>query len=129
MTIATGEFTVRLTPQDDGVMDAGRMLLDKQFSGDLEAVSRGQMLSHRSATKGSAGYVAMEKVTGALHGHDGSFVLQHSSTMTRGVPQQSVTVVPDSGTGDLAGLTGSMTIIIKDGKHFYEFAYTLETTP
>ena len=83
------------------------------------------MLSAMTEVKGSAGYVAMERVTGTLHGRSGSFVLQHSGTMTRGAPQMSVTVVPDSGTGQLAGLAGQMTIKITDGKHFYEFEYTL----
>ena len=83
------------------------------------------MLSAVTDVKDSAGYVAMERVTGTLHGRSGTFVLQHSGTMTRGAPQLSVTVVPDSGTGQLAGLAGEMTIKIADGKHFYKFDYTL----
>ncbi len=102
------------------------MSIDKQFHGDLEAASKGQMLAVRTAVKGSAGYVAMERVVGTLAGRAGSFVLQHSSTMTRGEPRQSITVVPDSGTDGLAGLTGTMTIEIKDGKHFYHFEYGFE---
>lgn len=131
MTIhAVGTFEVKLNPQkpDDPVAESanlGRMLIDKQFHGDLDATSKGEMLAAMSDVKGSAGYVAMERVTGSLNGHSGSFVLQHSGTMTRGVPQLSVTVVPDSGTGQLVGLTGKMTIIIADGKHSYEFDYTL----
>lgn len=124
-TQAKGIFEVKLTPQEDKDSEAGRMLIDKQFHGDLEAVSKGQMLSTFSKEKGSGGYVALEKVTGALHGRKGSFVLQHSSTMTRNAPEQSVTVVPDSGTGELEGLTGKMTIINADGKHSYEFEYSL----
>jgi hypothetical protein len=101
------------------------MTIDKQFSGDLEATSKGQMLAFSTDVKGSAGYVAMEQVNGKLHGRTGTFVLQHGGTMTRGVPQLAVTVVPDSGTGELRGLKGKMNIIIADGKHSYEFDYTL----
>jgi hypothetical protein len=124
---ATGPFEVKLAPQDDKTGDPllARMTIDKQFHGDLEATSKGQMLSAGTAVKGSAGYVAMEKVTGTLHGHTGTFVLQHNATMNRGTPQLSITVVPDSGTGDLAGITGKMNIIIADGKHSYDFEYTL----
>ncbi|HEX4947523.1 MAG TPA: DUF3224 domain-containing protein [Blastocatellia bacterium] len=130
-TQASGTFDVKLVPQDDKSDDAllGRMTIDKQFHGDLEATSKGQMLTGMTATKGSAGYVAIEKVSGALHGHKGTFVLQHSGTMTRGEPSLSITVVPDSGTGELVGLTGKMTIKIEDGKHFYEFYYTLPPKP
>jgi hypothetical protein len=120
---ASGTFEVKLIPQPDEPV--GRMTLDKQFHGDLEATSNGQMLAVRGEVKGSAGYVAMERVTGALGGRNGSFALQHSGTMNRGVPEQSVTVVPDSGAGDLTGLSGRMTIKIADGKHFYEFEYAL----
>jgi hypothetical protein len=128
---AIGTFDVKLTPQDDKFEDTllGRMTLDKQFHGDLEASSKGQMLSVMTATKGSAGYVAIEKVSGTLHGRKGSFVLQHSGTMTRGAPNLSVAVVPDSGTEELADLTGEMTIKIEDGKHFYEFRYVLPPKP
>jgi hypothetical protein len=129
MTHATGSFTVKLEPQKDEPADPqlARRTIDKQFSGDLDGTSRGQMLSAMSEVKGSAGYVAIEKVTGALNGRSGSFVLQHSATMNRGVPQLSITVVPDSGTGELAGLHGSMQIIIKDGQHSYDFEYAIET--
>lgn len=124
---ASGPFEVKLKPQTDEAGDAalGRMTIDKQFHGDLEAVSKGQMLSAGTAVKGSAGYVAMEKVTGSLGGRTGTFVLQHSGTMTRGVAELPVTVVPDSGTGELAGLPGKMTIDIAGGKHSYGFEYTL----
>jgi hypothetical protein len=101
------------------------MSLDKQFHGDLEATGKGQMLAVGANVKDSAGYVALERVTGTLHGHSGSFALQHSGTMTRGAAQLTVTVVPDSGTGQLAGLAGKMTINIVEGKHFYDFEYTL----
>ncbi len=126
---ASGPFEVKIVPQtpDGKFEDAtmGRMTIDKQFHGDLEATSKGTMLTAMTETKGSAGYVAVERVSGTLHGRSGTFALQHSGTMTRGVPQLSVTVVPDSGTGQLVGLTGKMTINITDGKHSYDFEYTL----
>jgi hypothetical protein len=103
------------------------MTINKQFHGDLEATSQGEMLSAGSPVKGSAGYVAMEKVAGSLSGRAGAFVLQHSGVMTRGAPSLSVTVVPDSGSGELTGLSGQMIIQIEAGKHSYEFEYTLET--
>jgi Protein of unknown function (DUF3224) len=125
---AAGPFEVKLAPQDDKSGDPllARMTIDKQFQGDLEATSKGQMLSAGTAVKGSAGYVALEKVTGTLQGRSGSFILQHSATMTRGAPQLSIAVVPDSGTGQLAGIAGKMTInIAAGGKHSYDFEYTL----
>ena len=128
-THTTGTFEVKITPQtpedkSDGV-SLGRFLNEKQFHGDIEASSRAEMLTAGTEVKGSAGYVAMERVTGTLHGRSGSFVLQHSGIMNRGVPQLTVTVVPDSGTGQLVGLAGKMAIDIRDGKHFYDFEYTL----
>jgi hypothetical protein len=105
------------------------MSIDKQFYGDLEATSKGEMLSAGTAVKGSAGYVAIERVSGTLHGRGGTFVLQHNGTMTRGAPQLTITVVPDSGTDQLMGLAGSMAIQIADGKHSYDFEYTLAETP
>jgi hypothetical protein len=132
-THATGTFEVKMDPQgpdeNAGGAALGRMLLDKQFHGDLEATSKGTMLAAGTTVKGSAGYVAMELVTGTLKGHTGTFVLQHSGTMTRGVPQLSITAVPDSGTGQLVGLTGKMAINIVDGKHSYNFEYTLPEAP
>lgn len=130
---ATGTFEVKLSPlapynQDEGAA-LGRMSIDKQFRGDLEATSKGEMLSAGTLVDGSAGYVAIERVTGTLHGRSGTFVLQHSGTMNRGAPQLTVTVVPDSGTGRLAGLAGTMVINIADGKHSYEFEYTLPASP
>lgn len=115
----------------DDLNDAtlGRMSIDKQFHGDLEATSEGEMLTAVTEVKGSAGYVAVERVSGTLHGRTGSFVLQHSGTMNRGVPELTVTVVPDSGTGQLVGLAGKMAIQITDGKHLYDFEYTLAETP
>ena len=125
-----GKFEVQLSAAEgdaDPAADSGigRMLIDKRFHGELEGTSKGQMLSFRSETPGSAGYVAMERVTGSLAGQSGAFTLQHSSTMSRGEPSQSIIVVPDSGTGELAGLTGEMTIDIVDGEHFYNFEYAL----
>lgn len=128
MTKIRGEFQVRLKPgalDEGGEPAIGRMLIDKQFHGELEAVSQGQMLAFRTATEGSAGYVAMEKVNGTLGGRKGTFVLQHSGTMNRGVAGLVLTVVPDSGTDGLAGLAGQMNIEITGGKHFYTFEYTL----
>lgn len=126
---ASGTFEVKLSPQtpSENVGDpaVGRMSIDKQFHGDIEAVSRGEMLAVRTETEGSAGYVALERVVGTLDGRSGAFALQHSGTMTRGVPHLLITVVPDSGAGQLAGLAGQMTINIVDGKHFYDFEYTL----
>ena len=125
---ASGTFDVKLTPQaaEDGDAGLGRMTIEKQFQGDLEGTSKGFMLSSAATVvKGSGGYVAMEKVTGTLKGLTGSFVLQHSGTMARGTPQLSVTVVPDSGTGQLEGIAGTLTIKIDQGKHSYEFEYTL----
>jgi hypothetical protein len=127
-THASGAFEVKLNPQvDDKVGDPaiGRLSIDKQFHGALEATSKGQMLATRTAVEGSAGYVAMEVVSGTLNGRTGTFALQHSGLMTRGAPQLSVTVVPDSGTGQLVGLAGKMTINIVDGKHLYDFEYTI----
>lgn len=126
---ATGTFEVKLTPQasEDKSSDPtlGRLTIDKQFSGDLVGTSKGQMLTGGTVTKGSAGYVAIEKVSGTLAGRTGTFILQHSGTMTRGTPQLSITVVPDSGTDQLEGLTGKMVINIEAGKHSYEFEYSL----
>ena len=126
---ATGSFEVKLAPEAMSAVAAGsgigRMSIDKVFSGDLAAVSKGEMLAFRSAVQGSAGYVAMETVTGTLHGRQGSFVLQHSSTMTRGTPVQGIIVVPESGTDALSGLNGSLTIQIEQGQHFYKFDYSL----
>ena len=125
MPRAQGPFDVELTPQPADDSPIGRMTIAKQFHGELEATSRGQMLAVRSAIEGSAGYVAIERVTGALAGKQGSFVLQHLGIVNRGAPQLSITVVPDSGEGGLAGLSGRMSIQITDGKHFYDFSYEL----
>lgn len=124
---AIGQFTVKLELQvpsaqaDKAVV--GRRSLEKQFQGELEATSCGEMLAVMTAVEGSMAYVALEKVTGSLAGKQGSFVLQHASQMVRGKPFQSIRVVPDSGTDDLLGLEGEMQIDIRDGEHFYNFEY------
>lgn len=125
MNNARGDFEVKLAPQSAADTPIGRMSIDKQYHGHLEATSKGEMLAFMTPIKGSAGYVAMEQVTGALNGSSGTFVLQHSGTMTRGDQQLSVTVVPDSGTDELKGLTGKMTITRADGKHSYDFEYEI----
>jgi len=126
---ATGSFNVILTPQsaapDLATAGLARMRIDKQFHGDLDATSLGEMLANRTKVQGSAGYVALEHVTGTLHGRQGSFVLQHSGTMDRGAQSLTLTVVPDSGTDALTGLRGSMTIEIDQGKHSYTMDYLL----
>ena len=128
MRRATGSFVVSLQPlsntevSNDAML--GRLLLTKKFIGDLVASARGQMLSAGTATQGSAGYVAIDQVTGTLEGRKGSFLLQHSGSMQRGVPSLSIRVVPDSGTEELAGLTGTLSINVVDGKHFYDFLYS-----
>jgi hypothetical protein len=128
-THASGPFQVTLSPRTpvEGVGDpgVGRLAIEKQFQGDLEASGQGEMLAVRTEVGGSAGYVAMERVTGTLGGHKGSFALQHSGTMNRGVPHLIISVVPDSGTGELVGLAGTMTIDVSGGGHSYEFDYTL----
>ena len=130
MPLATGPFEVKITPQPaDPRADAsflGRFNLDKTFRGDLDASSVGQMLAARGETPESAGYVAVERVTGTLHGQTGSFILQHSGDSSAAGQSLSVNVVADSGTGDLAGLSGTMTIVVAPGgAHFYEFDYAL----
>jgi hypothetical protein len=121
----SGAFDVKLSPQTSYEESIGRMSIDKQYHGELEATGKGEFLGAYGSVKGSAGYVAMEKVSGKLNGRSGTFALQHSGTMTHGASQLTITVVPDSGTGELAGIAGTMTIKIEGGKHFYEFEYTL----
>lgn len=132
MAHASGAFDVKLTPQAAGTDSAGtalgRMSVEKQFQGDLEAASKGEMLTAGTPVKNSAGYVAIERVSGTLQGRRGTFILQHTGLMTRGAPSLTIVVVPDSGTGELAGLSGQMNITIADGKHSYEFDYTLPST-
>jgi len=124
---ARGTFEVKLNPlpAHHAGANLGRMSIDKQFHGDLEGTSQGEMLSVMTDVKGSAGYVAIERVSATLNGRRGSFVLQHNATMNRGEPSLNIIVVPDSGSGELAGLTGSMKIIIAEGRHSYQFDYAL----
>ena len=131
---ATGTFDVKIAPEkpDNPPAEAsglGRMSIDKQFHGELEAASNGEMLSLLNRDIGSGGYVAMERVTGTLQGHSGSFAFQHNATVTRGAPSLSIIVVPDSGTGELTGLSGTMSMRIENGQHYYDFEYTLEPAP
>jgi hypothetical protein len=129
----TGPFDVKITPQKPDTQIAraanlGRLTIDKRYHGDLEAIAKGEMLAAQTEIKGSAGYVALERVTGKLKGRSGSFVLQHNGTMNRGAAELTVTVVPDSGAGELRGLTGKMRIVIApDGAHSYEFDYKIES--
>jgi hypothetical protein len=128
-TRASGTFDVKILPLvaaitgDDAPL--ARLSIDKQFHGDLEGTSKGEMLSSGSPASGSAGYVAIERVTGTLNGREGTFALQHSATMNRGVPSLSVTVIPDSGTGALTGISGSLSITIENKQHSYTFDYSL----
>ena len=125
---AHGTFEVNLNPlkpynNDDGA-SLGRMSIDKRFHGDLEATSKGEMLTAMTRIEGSAGYVAIERITGILHGRRGTFVLLHSGTTNRGAQQLNISVVPDSGTDELVGVTGMMRIVIENGKHSYDFEYS-----
>jgi hypothetical protein len=123
---AAGAFEVTMRPESAGEEPGiARFALDKSYHGDLEATSRGQMLSAGAIEKGSAAYVALEIVEGTLGGRSGSFALQHNGTMTRGSARLTIDVVPDSGTGELEGLAGAMTISIEDGRHAYELDYSL----
>ncbi len=128
----SGEFEVNLKPLDpyaeskDGC-SLGRMSIDKTFKGDLDATSQGEMLTAMTSVKGSAGYVAIEQVSGSLEGKEGSFILQHFGTMIGETSRLILEVVPDSGTRELKGLNGSMKIIRKEGKHFYEFDYSFDS--
>lgn len=125
---AAGTFTVKLNPlasyAESEAVKLGRMSIDKEFDGDLKGTSKGEMLSAMTPVKGSAGYVAIERVTATLHGKQGSFVLQHKGVMIRGAQEQSVAIVPDSGTGELTGISGVMKIVI-DAGHSYQLEYTL----
>ena len=127
MAHTTGEFEVKIIPQADReIPNLARMTIDKQFHGGLEGTSQGQMLSAGTAVKDSAGYVAIERVEGTLDGKKGSFVLQHTATMNRGVPTLTVTIVPDSGTDELNGISGTFNIRMEGGKHFYDLTYDIE---
>ena len=121
---ARGTFEVKLVPEPSDEF-IGRMSIDKHFKGDLDADSTGQMLSSSTEVEGSAGYVAIERVSGTLKGRHGTFILQHNGTMNRGASHLTIGVLPDSGTGELVGLAGAMTITITDGRHLYDLEYSL----
>lgn len=123
--IASGEFEVQFSPQTEDEIDAGRTLINKTYRGGLEGSGQGQMLSKHTAIKGSAAYVAIEEFSGNLEGQKGAFTLQHTGTMNRDAPSLTVIVVPDSGTEELTGISGVMRIEVADGKHSYEFEYTI----
>jgi hypothetical protein len=129
---ATGSFDVKVVPQKPDTQIAraaslSRLTIDKRFHGDLEGIGKGEMLALQTDVKGSAGYVALERFTGKLNGAQGSFVLQHSATMHKGESDAKITVVPDSGSGELAGLRGKMSITVaEDGAHHYEFDFKLD---
>ena len=127
---AKGTFTVQMKPQEDAPtadgVSLGRMLMDKVYEGDLAGTAEGQMLTAMTPVKDSAGYVAIERVTGTLHGKKGSFALQHTGTMNHGEQTLSITIVPDSGTGELAGIAGVFRLKIEGGKHYYELEYSLK---
>jgi hypothetical protein len=130
MPIATGTFEVNMAPQAgspaEGTDAIARFVLDKSYAGDLTATGRGQMLASRTAVDGSAGYVAIEHIEGKLAGHEGGFVIQHFGIMDRGSPTLHVPIIPDSGTGNLAGISGELTIDIEeDGSHSYTLTYEL----
>lgn len=125
MSKATGTFEITMMPQDDGNASMGRFQFEKTFAGDMTGTSIGQMLSHRSSVEGSAGYVAMEKLTITVEGKSGSFYAQHTGTMQAGDQSASITIVPDSGTDQLTGISGSMAIEVVNGQHFYTLTYSL----
>jgi hypothetical protein len=125
---ARGQFDVKIVPQpsdDKSETPLGRMTIEKQFHGDLEGTSKGEMLTGGTTVKGSGVYVAVERVEGTLQGRHGTFLLYHTGVMTRGAPELSISVVPDSGTGQLTGITGKLNIQIDQGKHSYDFEYAL----
>lgn len=125
---ATGQFNVAMKPASseyEASTTTSRMVLDKQYFGDLDAIGKGEMLTAVTDTQGSAAYVAIERVTGALNGRTGSFVLQHAGTMSGGADQLSITIVPNSGTEQLTDITGTLAIKRDEGKHYYEFDFVL----
>lgn len=126
MNSISGEFEVKINPVDTGDTQIGMMLIDKTYRGELQATGKGRMLTGMTAVKGSAAYVAVERIEGELKGKRGSFLIQHSGTMTKDKQSLVINVVPDSGTGDLVGIDGTMNIRIVEKKHFYDFNYTLK---
>jgi hypothetical protein len=125
MQSVKGDFEVSMLPQQDPEFEVGRMTIDKVYSGDVVGTGQGQMLSHMSAVKGSAGYVAMEKFVGSVAGKQGSFVLMHCGLMDKGKPSLDIKIVADSGTGELTGISGTMSIEVVEGQHVYQLDYKL----
>ncbi len=125
MSEVTGEFDVKVVPVETGDDKMGMMTLDKRYHGELDATGQGRMLTGMTDVKGSAAYVAIERVKGRLKGAEGTFLMHHTGLMSKGSQSLDIRVVPDSGTGELAGIEGEMHIKIADGKHFYRFEYTL----
>jgi Protein of unknown function (DUF3224) len=128
---ATGKFDVKITPQASDLApegpNLGRMSIEKQYHGDLDATAKGEMITAAGiAVKESAAYSAVERVSGSLHGKKGTFALQHTGIMTRGTPSLNITVVPDSSTGELVGLTGKMDIVIEGKEHSYVLDYEIQ---
>ena len=123
---AVGSFEVEIVPQTDDEIDAGRMILKKTFIGDLKGIAKGQMLSKRTSVDTSAAYVAIETYTGTVNGLSGSFAMYHVGLMVNGMSSLSVNIVPDSGTEELTGISGTMEIIIADGKHSYNLTYDVQ---
>ena len=122
---ARGIFEVTLTPAEDGPGEGvGRMLIAKTWSGDLTGEGHGQMLSAGDPSAGSAGYVAVEVVAGSLHGREGSFAFQQYGVLRPSGQELAYAVVPGSGTGDLAGLEGTLALTVDDGGHSYALTYT-----
>ena len=126
---AIGSLTVTMTPLNanvyDGCTTTSQMLLEKQYFGDLAGAGTGPMLSAMTDTEGSGAYVAMERLSGTLQGKQGSFVVQHAGTMSGGVDELSIRIVPDSGSGELAGIVGTMAIRTEKGNQYYELHYRL----
>ena len=123
MNEVSGEFDVKIVPMDTGDDKMGMMALDKHYHGDLDATGKGRMLTGTTDVKGSAAYVAIERVSGKLKGAAGTFLLYHTGVMSKGSQSLTIRVVPDSGTGDLVEIEGEMHVKIEGGKHFYRFEY------
>ena len=128
--MVSGKFELTLKPLEtyaEGINDVklGRLAIDKTFHGGLSAVSKGEMLNVLSSVEGSAGYVAIEQVSGMLEGKTGSFVLQHYGTMSSNSQHLTLEVIPNSGSGELQELSGTMAIRIENGQHYYDFDYAI----
>ena len=126
---ARGTFEVQIAPMPaDAYADGatmGRMSIDKQLTGDLVATGKGHMITGMGGERGSAAYSAIERISGTLAGRTGTFMLQHTGVMNRGAQQLSITIIPDSGTGELAGISGVFHLTIEGKVHSYDLEYTL----